>query len=62
MATIQPVLDGLAAELAFKLDAPGLRFDLSGLWAHDAVGRSQTYANLVGAGMDSGRAEALAGL
>ena len=62
MATIQPALDGLADELARKLDAPGLGFDLSGLWAHDAVGRSQTFANLVGAGMDKGEARTLAGL
>lgn len=62
MGTLAPALAGLANELEAKLDAPGLSFDLARLWAHDAVGRSQVFANLVGAGMDSGRAEALAGL
>ena len=62
LATIAPALAGLAAELAAKLDAPGLGFDLGALWAHDAVGRSQAYANLAAAGMAPDRAAALAGL
>ena len=58
-------LAGLAAtveaELAAKLDQP-VRFDFSGLWAHDLAGRAQSFKAMVTAGMDPGRAAGIAGL
>ena len=58
-------LRGLAAtvetELALKLDAP-LRFDFSGLWAHDAAGRASAFKALTAGGMDIERAVGLSGV
>ena len=58
-------LAGLAAtveaELAAKLDQP-VRFDFSGLWAHDLAGRASSFKAMVTAGMEVERAAGLAGL
>ena len=58
-------LAGLAAiveaELAAKLDQP-VRFDFSGLWAHDLAGRAASFKAMVSAGMDAAKAAGLAGL
>ena len=60
--SVQPLADLLAGELADKLDAPGLRLTFDRLFASDLSGRARAYQSLVGAGMDKGRAAALAGL
>ena len=58
-------LAGLAAtmeaEIATKLDQP-VRFDFSGLWAHDLAGRAGAYQKMIAGGMDIERAAGLAGL
>ena len=59
-------LAGLAAiveaELTGKLETP-VRFDFSGLWAHDIVGRSQSFQKLMMTGeMDVNKALNISGL
>ena len=58
-------LAGLAAiveaELSAKLDQP-VRFDFSGLWAHDIQGRAASFAKLVAGGMPLDRAAAVSGV
>ena len=58
-------LAGLAAtveaELVAKLDQP-VRFDFSGLWAHDLAGRAQSFKAMVSGGMDVDMAAGHAGL
>ena len=58
--TLQPVADALAEHAADRLDAPGLRLDLSGLLGIDT--RARVFGGLTGAGMESSQAAALAGL
>ena len=52
-------LAGLAttveAELAAKLDQP-VRFDFSGLWAHDLAGRASSFKAMVAGGMKPAKA------
>ena len=60
--TIQPVLGLVAEELALKLDVPGLKFDVSGLYANDMVGRSTAFRNMVNGGMDVTQALGISGL
>ena len=61
--SVQPLGDLLAAELAIKLDVPGLRLDFNALFASDLspAGRGRS-ARLVKAGMEMERAARLAGL
>ena len=60
--TLAPMLAAVAVELSAKLDAPGLAFDLSALYASDLVGRAGAAARLVGAGMALPDALDVAGL
>ena len=60
--TVQPVARCVAEELAFKLDAPGLRLNFDRLFASDLAGRSRAVGVLVKAGMNLERAAKLAGL
>ena len=62
MSSLEPVAELIAEELARKLDVPGLRFDFSGLWAHDQAGRALSFKNLVAGGMEVERAAGLSGL
>ena len=59
---VQPLADLLAAELAVKLDVPGLRLTFDRLFASDLSGRARAFQSLTGGGMDKDRAAALAGL
>ena len=61
-AFLQPVGRLVAAELADKLDAPGLALDFSALFASDITGRARAFASMVNGGMDVGKAAALSGL
>ena len=61
-ATVTPLLDGMAAEAAHKLDTPGLAFDTVNLHAADVQGRARTFQSMVGGGMEIERAAALSGL
>ena len=49
------------AELSVKLERE-IRFDFSGLWAHDQAGRAAAFAKLVQAGMELERAARLSGV
>ena len=60
--SVQPLGDLLAAELAVKLDAPGLRLTFDRLFASDLSGRARAFGSLVQGGMDKDRALVLAGL
>ena len=62
MGSAEPVAELVAAEIADKLDAPGLRFDFASLWAHDLAGRAQSFKQMVVGGMDITKAAALSGL
>ena len=61
-AFLQPIGRLVAAELAEKLDAPGLALDFSALFASDITGRARAFASMVQAGMDVEKAAALSGL
>ena len=60
--SVQPLGDLVAAELADKLDAPGLRLNFDRLFASDLSGRARAFGSLVKAGMDIDDARRLAGL
>lgn len=60
--TVSPVADIVAAELAAKLDTPDLKLSFDRLFASDLSGRARAFQSLVGGGMDTDRAAALAGL
>ena len=60
--SVQPLGDLLAAELADKLEAPGLRLTFGGLFASDLSGRSRALGSMVQAGVPLEDARALAGL
>ena len=60
--SVQPLGDLLAAELAVKLDTPGLRLTFDRLMASDLSGRARAFGSLVQGGMDKDRAARLAGL
>ena len=52
LGTVEPILNGVVrAELVDKLGVPGLRFDLTGLWAHDGAGRATMFSKLVAGGV-----------
>ena len=60
--SLQPLAEIAAAELAAKLDTPGLAFTFDRLFASDLSGRARAFQSLVGGGMEPGKAAALAGL
>ena len=60
--TLTPVGRVCLAELRDKLDAPGLAFDWSGLFAADLVGRARSFKSLVAGGMPVSEAAGLSGL
>ena len=60
--TIAPALDMVAIEAAEKLDAPGLKFDITELYASDLAGRATAFRNLVSQGVEIERALAITGL
>ena len=60
--SVAPVGKAVAAELALKLDTPGLAFDWSGLMAADVASKARAFQALTGGGMDAGAAAAAAGL
>ena len=60
--TVQPLAACVAAELAAKLDAPGLTFNFDRLFASDLSGRARAFQSLVNGGMAVDQAAALAGL
>ena len=60
--SVQPLDDLVAAELAVKLDVPGLRLNFDRLFASDLSGRARAFGSLVQGGIDTDRAAALAGL
>ena len=61
-ASLQPLADLLAAELADKLDAPGLSIGFDRLFASDVASRARALKELVAAGVELGEARRLAGL
>ena len=60
-STIQPVLDRIAAQVSEHFDTP-ISFDLSRLFASDLSGRARAFQSMVGGGMATDKAAALAGL
>ena len=60
--TAAPLGRLVEAELADKLDVPGLHLDWTDLQASDLSGRARALQSMVGAGMDLDRAAALSGL
>ena len=62
MGSAEPVAELVAAEIADKLDVPGLTFNFSSLWAHDLAGRAQSFKGMVAGGMAVDKAAALSGL
>ena len=59
---VEPMGDLVAAELASKLDLPGLTLDFSPLMASDLAGKARAIKGLVEAGLDLPAATAIAGL
>ncbi len=59
---LEPLGELVAAELAAKLDTPGVRFDFTGTYAHDLAGRAQAFGKLVAGGMGTDRALQISGL
>ena len=57
--SVAPVGKAVAAELALKLDTPGLSFDWSGLMAADIASKARAFQALAGAGMNAGKAAAV---
>ena len=60
--SVAPIGRAVAAELALKLDTPGLAFDWSGLMAADVASKARAFQALTGAGMNTKAAAAAAGL
>ena len=60
--TVRPLAAICAAELAAKLDAPGLSFSFEQLFASDLSGRSRSFASMVGGGLPVADAAQIAGL
>ena len=61
MGAVEPVAELVAEELGAKLDIE-MRFDFSGLWAHDLQGRAASFKAMVTAGMAVSEAVAVSGL
>ena len=62
MGSVEPTAMMVAEELARKLETPGLRFDFSGLWAHDLAGRASSFQKLVAGGIALDEAARLSGV
>ena len=62
VGTVQPVARGVAEELAFKLDVPGLELRFESLGAADMAGKARAVGVLTKAGVPLTRALELAGL
>ena len=60
--SVGPVAKLVAAELAAKLDAPGLAFDFGALYASDLVGRAGAFQRMVAGGMEVDEAAKLSGV
>ena len=60
--TIAPVALDLARSIASAFDVPGLSFNFDRLMASDLSGRARAFQSMVGGGMDTTKAAALAGL
>ena len=60
--SVAPIGRAVAAELALKLETPGLAFDWSGLMAADVASKARAFQALAGAGMNTKAAAAAAGL
>ena len=60
--SVAPIGRAVAAELALKLDTPGLAFDWSGLMAADVASKARAFQALTGGGMNTKAAAAAAGL
>ena len=61
-ATLSPLGEMVAAELADKLDRPGLAVSFDRLFASDISGRARAFASMVNGGMEIERAAGLSGL
>ena len=61
-STLAPLGGIIAAELASKLDQPGLEITFDRLFASDITGRARAFASMVNGGMDIERAAGLSGL
>ena len=61
-ASVRPVAEIIAEELAEKLDTPDLAFNFDALQASDVQGRARAFGSLVTAGMAPEQAEIVAGL
>ena len=61
-STLAPLGEHVAAELAEKLDRPGLALDFHGLFASDITGRARAFNSMVQGGMDVAKAATLSGL
>ena len=59
---VAPVARIVADELAVKLDAPGLSFGFSGLYASDIVGRASAFKRLTESGVSATEAAAVSGI
>ena len=59
---VEPMGDLVAAELAAKLDRPGLRLDFAPLMASDLAGKARAIKGLVESGLELPAATAIAGL
>ena len=59
---LEPLGEIVAAELARKLDIPGLRLDFSPLTASDLAGKARAIKGMVEAGIDLSQAVMIAGL
>ena len=60
-ATAEPLARVVEAELAAKLETP-VSLDMTGLYAHDLVGRASAFQRLVGAGVSVSEALTTSGL
>ena len=61
MTSVQPIADMIAETASAALETD-VKFDFSGLWAHDLQGRASAFQKLVAGGMDVAEAVAVAGL
>ena len=61
MLIIEPLIEIVRAELSKKLETE-ISFDLRSLWAHDLVGKSQSFQRLIAAGLPISEAMDKSGL
>lgn len=62
VGTVNPAADIILPELREKLDSPGLMLDFESLLTHDLSGKARSFQALVGGGMSTDKAAAIAGL